>query len=55
MMSHENVLNRYTTTFVLIHHYNYSLSEIENMIPWERDVYIGMYLQDVEDRKNNTG
>ena len=23
-----------------MHHHKYSLSEIENMLPWERDVYI---------------
>ena len=23
-------------------HHKYSLTDIENMIPWERDVYVGM-------------
>jgi len=23
-------------------HHNYSLSDIENMMPWERDIYIDM-------------
>jgi len=23
-------------------HHNYSLTELENMIPWEREVYIGL-------------
>tara|TARA_R100001126_G_C4737981_1_gene107029 strand:- start:186 stop:323 length:138 start_codon:yes stop_codon:yes gene_type:complete len=23
-------------------HHKYSLTEIENMIPWERDIYVGM-------------
>ena len=26
-------------------HHNYSLSELENMIPWEREVYIGLLLE----------
>ena len=28
--------------FTLVHHYKYTLTELENMIPWERDMYIGM-------------
>ena len=26
-------------------HHNYSLAELENMIPWEREVYIGLLLE----------
>jgi|TARA_S200000501_G_scaffold229054_1_gene214831 hypothetical protein len=25
-------------------HHKYSLSEIENMIPWERDIYVDMLI-----------
>ena len=32
----------YETNFSLIHHHKWSLTEIENMIPWERDVYVTM-------------
>lgn len=28
--------------FTLVHQYKYTLSELENMIPWERDMYISM-------------
>jgi hypothetical protein len=28
--------------FTLTHQYKYTLTELENMIPWERDMYIGM-------------
>ena len=30
-------------------HHKYSLTELENMIPWERDVYVGMLIQYVEE------
>ena len=23
-------------------HHNYSLSELENMMPWEREIYLGL-------------
>ena len=29
--------------------HKYSLTEIENMIPWERDIYVGMLQQHIED------
>lgn len=25
-------------------HHHYSLTEIENMIPWERDIYVSMLI-----------
>ena len=34
-------------------HHNYSLTELENMIPWEREIYIGLlmqYLKEEEER-----
>ena len=30
-------------------HHKYSLTELENMIPWERDVYITMLMQYLEE------
>ena len=35
-------------------HHNYSLEELENMVPWEREIYIGLlmnYLQDEKERQ----
>jgi len=41
-MAHETLESYYKTNFSLINHHKYSLTEIENMIPWEREVYIGL-------------
>jgi hypothetical protein len=30
-------------------HHKYSLSELENMIPWERDVYVSLLTQYIEE------
>ena len=30
-------------------HHKYSLTELENMIPWERDVYVSMLVQYIEE------
>jgi len=36
-------------------HHKYSLSELENMIPWEREVYITLlsdYIKEENERQN---
>lgn len=30
-------------------HHKYSLTELESMIPWERDIYVSMLIQYIED------
>jgi len=32
-------------------HHKYSLTELENMLPWEREVYVGLLLQFIEEEK----
>ena len=39
-LSHDNLANYYTTNFQLMKHHKYSLGEIEEMMPWEREVYM---------------
>mgnify|MGYP003110242936 FL=1 len=31
-------------------HHKYSLSDIENMIPWERDIYLSLLEQYIEEQ-----
>ena len=35
--------------FGLMQHHKYSLTELENMIPWERDIYVGLLLNHLEE------
>ena len=39
----------------MIQHHNYSLTELENMMPWEREIYIGLLMnyfkEEEEERK----
>jgi len=46
---HENLGNYFRTNFALMQHHKYSLTELENMLPWERDVYVNMLLQHLEE------
>jgi len=31
-------------------HHNYALSDIENMMPWERDVYVQMLIEHIKEQ-----
>ena len=33
----------------MMQHHKYSLTELESMIPWERDIYVAMLMQYIEE------
>ena len=35
--------------FSLMQHHKYSLTELENMMPWEREVYVEMLVQYIKE------
>lgn len=37
--------------FALMQFHKWSLTEIGNMIPWERDIYLGLLKQHLDDEK----
>ena len=45
IFGHDSLQNYYTTNFNLMQHHKYSLTEIENMLPWEREIYITLLIQ----------
>jgi hypothetical protein len=53
MFGYDNLANYYTCNFGLIQHHKYSLNELENMMPWERQTYTTMlmnWLKEENDR-----
>ena len=48
-MSHMDLESYFKLNFALMQHHKYSLTEIENMMPWERDIYLGLLNQYIED------
>ena len=32
-------------------HHKYNLTELENMMPWEREVYMGLLMEHLEEEK----
>jgi hypothetical protein len=41
----------YRLNFSLMQYHKYSLTEIENMLPWERDIYVALLQQHLEEEK----
>ena len=35
----------------MIQHHKWSLTELENMLPWEREIYIGLLIEHLEELK----
>jgi hypothetical protein len=33
----------------MMQHHNYSLSELEDMMPWEREIYVGLLMEFIEE------
>ena len=42
LLSHNTLANYYELCFALVQHHKYSITEIENLIPYEREMYVAM-------------
>ena len=50
-MAHNNLENYFRLNFAMMQYHKYSLTEIENMMPWERDIYVGLLQSHLEEEK----
>mgnify|MGYP001311811438 FL=1 len=48
-MSHTSLEVYFKTNFALMQYHKYSLSDLENMMPWEREVYVTLLQQYIEE------
>jgi hypothetical protein len=48
-MGGENLANYYQTNFSLMQHHKYDLETIENMMPFERELYMMLLSRHIED------
>jgi|TARA_B100000029_G_scaffold440728_1_gene458050 hypothetical protein len=48
-MSHIDLETYFRINFALMQYHKYSLTEIENMCPWERDIYVGLLKLHIEE------
>jgi len=50
-LGHESLQNYYRMNFSLMQYHKYSLEELEEMLPFEREIYIHMLVQYLEEEK----
>tara|TARA_R100001230_G_C5565449_1_gene88778 strand:+ start:123 stop:320 length:198 start_codon:yes stop_codon:yes gene_type:complete len=48
-IAREDLESYYRTNFALMQYHKYSLTELENMMPWERDIYTTLLQQHIEE------
>ena len=46
---YDNLKNYFETNFALMQHHKYNLNNIENMIPWEKTIYVTMLIKYIEE------
>jgi len=49
-LSHDSLMNYYQVNFQLLNNFNYSLEEVETMIPWEREIYLTMLIEEKKEK-----
>ena len=50
-MAYMDLESYFKLNFALMQYHKYSLTEIENMMPWERDIYVGLLQQHLEEEE----
>ena len=40
------------TNFAMMQHHKYSLTEIENMLPWEREIYVTFLIEWIKEEND---
>ena len=48
-LAHDSLYNYYKTNFGMMQYHKYSLTEIENMMPWDREIYIGLLMEHIKE------
>lgn len=50
-LAHDNLYNFYKMNFALMQYHKYTLQDLDQMIPFEREVYVAMLIQYLEEEK----
>lgn len=51
MLGHTDLFVYYQLNFLLMHRYNFRLTELEDMVPFERDVYVSLLENYLEEKR----
>ena len=52
-MGHDSLKNFYETNFSMMQYHKYNLSDLENMMPWERHIFIDLLAKQVKIESEN--
>lgn len=50
-LAHDTLYNFYKMNFALMQYHKYSIQDIEQMIPFEREIYVTMLIAYLEEEK----
>jgi hypothetical protein len=48
MFGYDTIANHYKTNFAMMQHHKYSLTELENMMPWEKFLYVDLLSEHIK-------
>lgn len=51
-LCNEDLMNYYITNFTLMEIHKYSLTELEKMYPWEREIYISLLNKHIKEQND---
>jgi hypothetical protein len=51
MLGYDNLMNHFKTNFGLMQHHKYSLAELENMMPWEKTIYVALLANYIKEKE----
>lgn len=50
-LSHESLVDYFQLNFLLMQEHGYRLEELESMLPWERDIYVGLLVEHLKQKR----
>jgi len=53
MLCHLSLKDYYQIIFSMVQHHKYSITELEGLMPYERDLYFNMLIDFLEQQKEN--
>lgn len=51
MLSHTSLTSWYMTHHLMKDEFGYSLTELDDLIPFERDLYVDLHMQRIQEKK----
>ena len=49
MLCHDSLAKYFEMNFAMMQHHKYSLTELDSMIPWEREIYIAFLRKHIQE------